>query len=69
MSNVEKYLAELSDARWQNPFVGEHKTEMDDTPDLKKGIASWYQSLIGMIMWMVETGRLDIIAEVPMMES
>ena len=41
MANVEKYLAELADARWhfpkkkaENPFVGDHAPDMDKTPAL-----------------------------------
>ena len=42
---------------------------MDETPDLEHGLASWYQYLIGIIRWMAEIGRLDIITEVSMMAS
>ena len=42
VSNMEKYLAELADARWQfpkkkaeNPFVGDYAPDMDETPALE----------------------------------
>ena len=42
VANVEKYLAELDDARWQltkkkaeKPFIWDYIPEMDETPDLK----------------------------------
>ena len=62
---MEKYLAELADARWQflkkkvdNPFIGEYETEMDNTPDLEHKLESWYQFLVGIIRWMVEISRV-----------
>ena len=42
---------------------------MDETLAFEKYLASWYQSLIGIIRWMVEIGRVDIITEVSMMAS
>ena len=76
MENVEKYLAELDDARWQFPkkkyencFVEDYARDMDKTHDLDQELASWYQSLIGMLKWMVEICRVDIITEVSMMAS
>ena len=76
VSNVEKYLAELDDARCQlsknkaeNPFVGDFGPDMDETPALKQNLAYWYQYLIGMLRWMVDIDTLDIITEVSMMAS
>ena len=69
-------MAELADGSWQflekkaeNPFIGDYEPGMDDTPALEQDLESWYQSLIGMIRWMVEIGRVDIITEVSMMAS
>ena len=42
---------------------------MDDDPNLEQDLASWYQCLIGMISYMVEIGRVDIIIEVSIMVS
>ena len=60
MSNVEIYLAELDDARWQlpkkkadNPFIGDYTPDMDDTPALEQNLSSWYQSLIRILRLMV----------------
>ena len=76
MANFEKYLAELADTRWQlpkkkseNPFVGKYAPEIDETPALEKELASWYQSFIGIIRWMVEIFRVDITTKVSMMGS
>ena len=47
MANVEKYLDELADARWQllkkkseNPFVGDYAMEMYKTPALGEDLTS-----------------------------
>ena len=49
MANVEKYLAELDDARWQLPkkkdkklFVEDYSPEMDEAPALEKDLAYRY---------------------------
>ena len=42
---------------------------MDETLDLEQELASWHHYMIGMLMWMVELGRVDIITEVSIMES
>ena len=39
------------------------------TPELTSIEASYYQSLIGILRWMVEMGRMDITCEVSMMAS
>ena len=39
------------------------------TPLLSPTDASYYQSLVGMLRWMVELGRVDICLEVSMMSS
>ena len=76
MANVEKYLAELFDASWQLPkkkadnlYVRDYALEMDDTPDLEQELAYCYQSLIGMLSWMMEIGRVDITTELSMVAS
>ena len=76
MENVEKYLAELANMCWhlqkrkaENLFIGDYAPDIGKTPDLEQDIASCYQSLIGIIRWMVEISRVDIITEVPIMES
>ena len=76
VANVEKYLSELSNARWQlpknkaeNSFVGYYATYMEKTPDMEQDLASWYQSLIFIIRCVAEIGREQIITNVSMMES
>ncbi len=52
-----------------NPFPGDYEPELDITPTLNPELSSWYASLIGMLRWMVEIGRVDKITEVSKMAS
>ena len=52
-----------------NPFPGDYEPELDTTPTLNPELSSWYASLIRMLRWMVEIGRVDIITEVSKMAS
>ena len=36
---------------------------------LEPDLDSYYQSLIGMVRWMVEIGKVDIITEVSLLAS
>jgi hypothetical protein len=75
VDTVTNYLTNLGDERWSmpkkasNPFPGDYEPEMDTTPTLNPELASWYASLIGMLRWMVEIGRVNIITEVSKMAS
>ena len=73
VDTVTKYLTNLGDERWSmpkkasNPFPGDYEPEMDTTPTLNPELALWYASLIGMLQWMVEIEKVDIITEVSKM--
>jgi len=43
--------------------------ELDSSPTLPSDLATWYQSLVGMLRWMVEIGRVDIITETSILAS
>ena len=53
----------------ENTFVGDYATEMEEKPYLEQELASWHQSLIGMLRWMVKLNRVDITTKVSMMAS
>ena len=42
---------------------------MDVSRELNEADAAYYQSLIGILRWMVELGRVDVCLEVSMMSS
>ena len=51
------------------PFPSGYKTELDVSPELNDDDASYYQSLIGILRWIVELGRVDNSCEVSIMAS
>ena len=72
VKNVEKYphincggmkLAKRANA----PFSRDYAPELDISPELDPKRANYYQSLMGMLQWMVEIDRVDMITEVSMM--
>ena len=52
-----------------NPFVGGYRPETDMTDPLDPDRASYYQTMIGVMRWMVETGRINIAAECSLLSS
>jgi hypothetical protein len=75
VKNVEEYLAKRSDENWKLPTKAEtplrttYRPELDVSPELQPTDAAYYMSLIGMIRWIVELGRVDICLECSMMSS
>ena len=74
VKNVERYLEKQEiPGRWKLPNKAEtplptsYRPELDLTPELEPTEASFYDSLIGMLRWIVELGRIDICLEVSMM--
>jgi len=52
-----------------NPFPVGYKPELDVTKPLEPELTSYYQSLVGVMRWMVELGRIGIAVEVSLMSS
>eukprot|EP00957_Ditylum_brightwellii_P029132 2201478-Ditylum_brightwellii.AAC.1 len=46
-----------------------YRPELDITPALSPIGSAYYQSLIGMLRWMVELGMIEICLEVSMIPS
>ena len=74
VKNVESYLMKEYDGRTLKkragaPFIPGYKPELDLSPELDSTKSQYYQSLIGILQWMVEIGRIDMITEVNMMAS
>ena len=51
------------------PLSNDYGPELDSSPESDGAGGSYYQSLIGIIRWMVDLGRIDICCEVSMMSS
>ena len=72
VKNVEEYrhkqgLGPLH--KTKSPWPSNYRPEMDITPELTPQQASYYQSLIGVLRWIVELGRVDIVMETSAMAS
>lgn len=51
------------------PISNGCRPELDESEELNDNNANHYQSLIGILRWIVELGRVDIITEVSMLAS
>ena len=52
-----------------NPLTFDYRPEIDVSQELAEDDALYYQTLIGVLRWIVELGRIDIDCEVSMMSS
>jgi hypothetical protein len=67
-SHLKKHNAKLP-ARAKSPWSTNYRPEVDTSPELNPTEAAYYQSLIGVLRWIVELGRGDICMEVSAMAS
>jgi len=70
--NFETYLKERNLALLKTtpiPITKNYSPEVDMSQELDESNAAYYQSLIGILRWIVEMGRVDIITEVSMLSS
>eukprot|EP00957_Ditylum_brightwellii_P043952 3335074-Ditylum_brightwellii.AAC.1 len=56
-------------AKAEIPTRVSYRPELDITPALSPIDSTYFQSLIGMLRWIVELGQIDICLEVYMMSS
>jgi len=72
ISNLEKHLSaeglRLS-GKPQTPMRTDYRAELDVSPLLTPDQANYYMSLIGILCWAVELGRLDIYVDVTLLSS
>ena len=72
VKNVEAYLARKEknlNAKAGAPISDGYRPETEATNELRPVDAAYYQSLIVILRWMVELGRVDICVEVSMLSS
>ena len=63
MKNIETHLIEKGMKLMKQaatPFSSEYRPELDVSPELDTDDSVYYQSLIGIVRWIVEMGRFDI---------
>ena len=51
------------------PLSTDYRPELDMTKELEVNEAAYYQSLVGILRWIVELGRVDITTKVSVMSS
>ncbi len=74
VKNCEEYIFKNLGGRKipkkvRGPWPSGYAAEMDESPELQADLASYYQSQIGILHWIVEIGRVDIITEVSLLAS
>ena len=74
VQNVKSYLRdELGGQglkkRAPTPFMSEYDPEMDITKEVSAELATYFQSQIGILCWMVEMGQIDVAMEVSLLAS
>ena len=53
----------------ENPFKIGYDPELDISPELNSDAVSYYLTFIGILSWMIEQGRIDIITEALLLSS
>ena len=53
----------------ENPFKMGYDPELDICPELDPDAASYYLAIIGILRWMIELGRIDIITKMMLLSS
>jgi hypothetical protein len=72
VNNVEEHLKKKMQKippKANAPLKTDYRPEIDLSSELEPIDAAYYQSLIGILRWIVELGRVDICCEVSMMSS
>ena len=75
VANCKSHLAANYNGRYSlkrradNPFPTGYEPEIDISVPLTPELASYYQSIIGIMRWMIEIGRIDIATEVSLLSS
>ena len=72
--NIEKYMMDNLEGRKLGkkasaPFPAGYDILLDTTPTLGPVLASFYQSQVGILRWIVELGRVDIVTEASLLAS
>ena len=75
IKNVEVHLSREENKhlklprKAETPLKSTYHPELDVSPELRPKEATYFQSLIGVLRWIVELGRVDICLEVSVMSS
>jgi hypothetical protein len=72
VKNLEVWMAKEGyrmSKKTATPMSSSYRPELDVSPQLNAEKANYYQSTIGVLRWIIETGRLDITTEVSMLAA
>ena len=75
VKNVEAYLMSEDSKQWKmpnkadTPLTTTYRPELDISRELNEADTAYYQSLIGILRWIVGLGLVDVCLEVSMMSS
>ena len=72
VKNIEKRLhlrGETLPGRGSAPWPSNYRPEIDISPELSEENANYFQSLIGVLRWIVELGRIDLTMETSALAS
>lgn len=72
VKNVERFLSQKGQSlpnKAATPMMASYRPEVDVTTELSPSEATHFQSLIGILRWIVELGRVDICVEVSLLSS
>ena len=72
IANVEKELKKRNmglPTRTRVPMSNGYDASLDDSEELSDEDANYYQSLIGIMRWIVEMGRMDVATETSILSS
>ncbi len=70
VTKVERGLEEISEylsTKVSTPMSQGYQPEIDTTPKLDAKRANYFQGLIGVLRWICELGRIDILVDVAML--
>ena len=75
IKNVEEFVGKPENShlkipsKAETPLMTSYRPELDMSPELMPRDSAYYQSLIGILRWIVELGRINICLEVSMISS
>ena len=72
VSNLEEWMEKNGyklPRKASTPMSTSYRPELDVSPVLHATLANYYQSLIGVLRWAIEIGRIDITTEVSMLAA
>jgi hypothetical protein len=72
VENVDKRLAERGlrlQPKCPTPMTSGYRPELDATPELSDSDIRYFQELIGVLLWAVKIGCIDILTEVAMLSA